>query len=189
MILFRERDYYFCEHCQSYHFPDQNREGLRVLGENPEGIKCPHCKIILNLVTYGDFYQGYQCDKCQGLMFNRSTFRDAIDFSRAQAKTPPEPYNTFDPVELERTTFCPKCIKKMETFQYMGPGNIVIDTCHDCDLIWLDYGEIAKVVNAPGRDRGVPRKKLPDQEQEKKGQKKRSVIDQSFIDLLDSFFK
>jgi len=188
MILFRERDYYFCEHCKNYHFPEQNTEGLRVLGENPEGIKCPHCKIVLNLMTYGDFYQGYQCSKCQGLLFNRTTFRDAIDAQRASAKTPPEPYNTFDPVELERRTFCPVCEKEMDTFQYMGPGNIVIDTCHPCDLIWLDYGELQKVVHAPGRDRGVPRKKPAEGGEEKKEDKKRSVIDQSFIDLLGSFF-
>jgi Zn-finger nucleic acid-binding protein len=188
MTLYRERDYYFCEHCKSYHFPDQDREGMRVLGENPEGIKCPHCKIKLNLMTYGDFYQGYQCPKCQGLLFNRTTFRDAIDAQRARAKTPPEPYNTFDPVELERRTFCPVCEKEMETFQYMGPGNIVIDTCHHCDLIWLDYGELPKVVNAPGRDRGVPRKKPVEGKEKHKGAKTRSVIDQSFIDLLGSFF-
>jgi Zn-finger nucleic acid-binding protein len=54
-------------------------------------------------------------------------------------------------------------------------------------LIWLDYGEITKVVNAPGRDRGVPRKKPAEHEEEKKREKKRSVIDQSFIDLLGSF--
>jgi len=188
MILFRERDYYFCDHCKSYHFPEQKKDGLRVLGENPEGIKCPHCKIIMNLMTYDDFYQGYQCSKCLGLMFNRTTFRDAINSQRAKAKAPPEPHTTFDPVELERRTFCPVCEKEMDTFQYMGPGNIVIDTCHSCDLIWLDYGEITKVVNAPGRDRGVPRKKPMEPEEEKKDDKKRSVIDQSFIDLLGSFF-
>ena len=121
-------------------------------------------------------------------MFNRTTFRDAINSQRAKAKAPPEPYTTFDPVELERRTFCPVCEKEMDTFQYMGPGNIVIDTCHHCDLIWLDYGEITKVVNAPGRDRGVPRKKPVDPEEEKKDDKKRSVIDQSFIDMLGSFF-
>lgn len=188
MILFRERDYYFCEHCKSYHFPEQSTEGLRVLGENPERIKCPHCKIVLNLMTYDDFYQGYQCSKCQGLMFNRTTFRDAINSHRSNAKAPPEPYTTYDPVELERRTFCPVCGKEMDTFQYMGPGNIVIDTCHEDDLIWLDYGEITKVVNAPGRDRGVPRKKTVESEEEHKEGKKRSVIDQSFIDLLGSFF-
>ena len=53
--------------------------------------------------------------------------------------------------------YCSTCSTKMETFQYNGPGNIVIDTCHTCDLIWLDFGELQKVVNAPGKDRGAPR--------------------------------
>ena len=190
MILFRDRDYYFCDHCKSYHFPQQDTDGLRVLGENPEGIKCPHCKLVLNLITFDDFYQGYQCPKCSGLLFNRTTFREAIDFHRSRTKEPPEPPGTFDKTELERVTYCSVCHQKMETFQYNGPGNIVIDTCHEDDLIWLDYGEINKVVDAPGRDRGVPRKMPAEQENENKNQtnKKRSVIDQSFIDLLGSFF-
>jgi Zn-finger nucleic acid-binding protein len=42
----------------------------------------------------------------------------------------------------------------MSNHKYMGPGNIIIDTCNDCDLIWLDFGELSKVVAAPGSDRG-----------------------------------
>jgi Zn-finger nucleic acid-binding protein len=78
----------------------------------------------------------------------------------------------------------------METFKYLGPGNIVIDTCHPDDLIWVDYGELKKVVNAPGRDRGIPRKKPEKKETEKKkGSKKvRTSLDQLILDILGSFF-
>jgi Zn-finger nucleic acid-binding protein len=192
MTLFRERDYYYCDHCQSYHFPTQDQEGLRVLGENPEGINCPHCRILLNLITFDDFYRGYQCPKCLGLLFNRTTFREAIDFHRSRIKTPPEPFSNFDPGELVRVTYCSVCQTQMETFQYNGPGNIVIDTCHSCDLIWLDYGELQKVVNAPGRDRGVPR---PLKTKENKGaldQRKKEAqltpFGEWIIPLLESFF-
>jgi Zn-finger nucleic acid-binding protein len=44
----------------------------------------------------------------------------------------------------------------MATHPYLGPGNAVIDTCSACELIWLDYGELTQLVEAPGRDRGVP---------------------------------
>ena len=192
MILFRERDYYYCEHCRSYHFPKVNNEGFRVLGENPEGVHCPRCQALLNLITYGDFFQGYQCPKCQGLLFNRTTFREAIDFHRSRDKTPPEPFSAFDPTELNRVTYCHVCQKEMETFQYNGPGNIVIDTCHPCDMIWLDYGELHKVVNAPGRDRGVPRTKISDdkidgsgEEQEKQS---KSTFQDRIIPLLEALF-
>ena len=190
MVLYRERDYYFCEHCGSYHFPKQNAEGIRILGENPEGLKCPLCKITLNMAVIDDYYQGYHCQKCQGLLFNRTAFRETIQARRAITKAPPEPFNKFNSAELGRYINCPVCTKKMETFQYLGPGNIVIDTCHEDDLIWLDYGEISKVVNAPGRDRGIPLKPPEVEEDKEEGnkKKKRSVIDQSLIDLLESFF-
>ena len=42
----------------------------------------------------------------------------------------------------------------METHPYYGPGNIVIDACIQCHLLWLDPGELKQVLDAPGRDRG-----------------------------------
>jgi Zn-finger nucleic acid-binding protein len=192
MTLFRARDYYYCEHCQSYHFPHLDQDGLRILGENPEGIPCPHCQVVLNLITYSDFFKGYQCPICQGLLFNRTTFREAIDFRRSLAKIPPDPFSYYDPDELTRDTYCPVCQKKMETFQYNGPGNIVIDTCHENDLIWLDYGELSKVVNAPGRDRGVPRRKPVSKKGENRGeveaQQDEPTLGELVIPLLEKIF-
>lgn len=189
MILYRERDYYYCEHCGSYHFPNQDGQGLRILGQNPEGIHCPQCQAALNLMTFADFFQGYQCPDCQGLLFNRTIFREAIDFQRARVKTPPAPYSTFNPAELDRTTFCPVCQGKMETFQYNGPGNIIIDTCHACDLIWLDYGELQKVVDAPGRDRGVPRVQPKAERKDKKPEPEKITWEAALQGLANALFK
>jgi Zn-finger nucleic acid-binding protein len=162
---------------------------MRVLGENPEGITCPQCNIVLNMAVFDDFYQGYQCSNCQGLLFNRTTFREAIDNARSKIKTPPDPIRGFDSLELERKTFCPICEQPMETFQYLGPGNIVIDTCHQDDLIWLDYGEIQKVLNAPGRDRGVPRKK-PSKKEEERGeqQMKKNPLEKMLLEIVETLF-
>ena len=43
----------------------------------------------------------------------------------------------------------------METHPYYGPGNVIIDSCGDCDLIWLDAGELKQIEHAPGGDRGL----------------------------------
>jgi hypothetical protein len=48
----------------------------------------------------------------------------------------------------------------METHPYFGPGNVVIDSCAGCELIWLDFGELKQIVAAPGRDRGT-REQVP----------------------------
>lgn len=42
----------------------------------------------------------------------------------------------------------------MNTHPYYGPGNVVIDTCSHCEVIWLDRAELGTTTGAPGRDRG-----------------------------------
>lgn len=126
-------------------------------------------------------------------MFNRTRFKEVIDNRRSKIKASPEPVNTFDPTELERKTECPICFQEMETFQYLGPGNIVIDTCHADDLIWLDYGELSKVISAPGRDRGVVPRVKPEKEHQKdkkdeSRKEKRSALELFLNNIVESFF-
>jgi Zn-finger nucleic acid-binding protein len=73
---------------------------------------------------------------------------------RAWASGPPT-----DPVpvrsdELKRLATCPTCKNRMATYPYYGPGNVVIDTCDACNVVWLDFGELKQIVDAPGQDRG-----------------------------------
>jgi Zn-finger nucleic acid-binding protein len=42
----------------------------------------------------------------------------------------------------------------MDTHPYYGPGNVVIDNCGRCGLVWLDFGELDRIISAAGRDRG-----------------------------------
>ena len=55
---------------------------------------------------------------------------------------------------MQRTLSCPRCSGRFETYAHSGPGNVVIDNCTKCDLIWLDFGEMRQIVDAPGKDRG-----------------------------------
>jgi Zn-finger nucleic acid-binding protein len=56
---------------------------------------------------------------------------------------------------MRRRLNCPNCRATMIADRYYGPGNIVMDSCPACDLIWLDYGELKQVIDAPGLDRGT----------------------------------
>jgi len=40
--------------------------------------------------------------------------------------------------------------RKMDVHPYYGPGNVVVDTCGECGLIWLDHGEMTRVEQASG---------------------------------------
>jgi len=154
MELIRERDYYHCRYCSSYYFPDDSPDGVRILGENQDGLNCPLCRIPLKIAIFDDFYRGYHCGECQGILFNRTAFRKTIEHRRARATRPAEPPARYQAEELERHVLCPDCSQTMSNHRYLGPGNIIIDTCDTCDLIWLDFGELSKVVEAPGKDRG-----------------------------------
>jgi Zn-finger nucleic acid-binding protein len=156
MVLHRDPDQFTCAYCGSMHLPSCSADGMRLLGENAEGIRCPLCSVILQLASLEDRYRSYRCDKCHGLLFVREIFSDAMTTRRGRAVTPAALPAPPRPEELRRRLACPVCSRVMSTHQYMGPGNIVIDTCDACDLIWLDPGEFDKVVDAPGRDRGTP---------------------------------
>jgi hypothetical protein len=54
-----------------------------------------------------------------------------------------------DRATTERHLDCPQCHARMDTHPYEGPGNVVVDSCSICYLIWLDSGEILRIVRAP----------------------------------------
>ena len=56
-----------------------------------------------------------------------------------------------DREDLKRIIQCPKCNRRMDTHFYAGPGNVVIDVCDNCSLIWLDRGEITRIARAPDK--------------------------------------
>ena len=108
MVLNREQEYYFCEHCGAYHFPNSSEQGVRVLGEDPDQIQCPLCKIALNMITVDNHFKGHQCPNCKGFLFHRMTFRNTIDSRRARATTPAEPQSMVNEEELHRRVNCPE---------------------------------------------------------------------------------
>jgi hypothetical protein len=51
-------------------------------------------------------------------------------------------------MDLRRKIGCPGCGRPMDAHFYAGPGHIVIDSCEDCSLIWLDHGKLMRLVLA-----------------------------------------
>jgi len=193
MTLFRERDYFFCEYCGSFYFPPASTDGVRSLGINPKGMECPICQVPLQIVTLDNYYRGYQCDRCHGFLFDRITFRETVEHRRSLAEKPADSPKPLNPEELKRDVLCPACTQVMSTHPYLGPGAIVIDTCQQCNLIWLDTGELKDVFNAPGKDRGVPTQMqsmrsfdLNKQESTKEDLQKK--WESKLLSLLDKFF-
>jgi Zn-finger nucleic acid-binding protein len=113
------------------------------------------CEIPLWVASFDGRYRGYACTKCRGTLFERDTFINALTELRTWAGGPPVPPQPFDADELKRKVRCPLCKQVMQTHPYYGPGVFAIDSCVNCDAVWLDYGELKEAVEAPGRNRGI----------------------------------
>lgn len=146
------RDYFHCEYCSSFAFPEPSPDGVVLLGETGD-VLCPVCSTPLVSASVADV-RVLHCANCRGVLVEQEAFSVIVRLMRAQASGEPDPIRPVDRKELERDIACPHCGRTMETHPYYGPGNVVIDNCPRCALVWLDYGELAGIRDAPGRDRG-----------------------------------
>jgi Zn-finger nucleic acid-binding protein len=152
MVLFRDQHYFCCEYCGSLHFPPESEEGVRVLDQAPEELHCPLCHVPLFRAQL-DKERAFYCNTCKGFLAHQLAFGDLVKYRRARVAGKPEPLKPLNQQALQRRVHCPLCGQRMYTHPYYGPGNIVIDSCSRCHVVWLDHGELTQVINAPGRDR------------------------------------
>ena len=155
MELFATRGYFFCRYCGSFHFPESaNDQGVKVLADAAGPVPCPACSKGLATATLDGAHAIHYCRNCRGLLLARGSFGDVIRMRRAWATGPPVDPAPVRQDELKRVASCPSCRNRMATYPYYGPGNVVIDTCDECNVVWLDFGELKQIVDAPGQDRG-----------------------------------
>jgi Zn-finger nucleic acid-binding protein len=155
MEFFERAGYFFCRYCGSFHFPDAlGADGVRVVGMTDRPAPCPVCRVAMSQALLDDAHPVRYCQKCRGVLVPRPAFAKVVNARRAWAATPPAQARPLDPRQLDRALTCPLCDTRMATHPYYGPGNVVLDTCDACDTIWLDFGELKHITDAPGRDRG-----------------------------------
>lgn len=155
MELFASRGYFFCKYCGSFHFPETaGDDGVRVIGAKEEPQDCAACGKALVSALMDESHAVQYCQNCRGVLLPRTAFASIVQKRRAWATGQPQPPVAFNSAELQREVICPSCRQAMETHPYYGPGNVVIDSCGQCELIWLDFGELKQIVAAPGKDRG-----------------------------------
>jgi Zn-finger nucleic acid-binding protein len=155
MELFASRGYFFCRYCGSFHFPDSaGDDGIKVLGASEGSLSCIVCDKPLSAALMDGAHPVRYCSNCRGVLLARTAFAAVVQKRRAWATDPPAPPVPFNAADLDRNVRCPACKVRMTTHPYYGPGNVVMDSCAACDLVWLDFGELKQIVGAPGSDRG-----------------------------------
>jgi Zn-finger nucleic acid-binding protein len=156
MELFPARGYFFCRYCGSFHFPDTTADdGVRLVSDGPQAANCAVCDRPLTSAMLDETHAVRYCRNCRGVLIPRRGFAAVVQHRRAWATGAPGPAVPFDADELQRKVRCPVCKTRMTTHPYYGPGNVVLDSCGTCDLVWLDFGELKQIVDAPGKDRST----------------------------------
>lgn len=142
-----------CDFCHTVFYPGEEDDGVQVSADPGEGDPgdaaqaCPLCNLPLVQAAIAKMPLLY-CTQCHGLLMRMGTLPDLIDALRASIPTPAV-QTPPDPGDLKRTLQCPKCHRRMDTHFYAGPGNVIVDSCGDCLLLWLDRGELMRIVHAP----------------------------------------
>ena len=122
---------------------------------------CPRCQQSLTAVMLGvggEQVEIDRCLKCQGLFFDPGeveTILDGIEqkaesvdhrqlLTLIESETPTEDFETVSYVP------CPDCQKLMNRRSFGQKSGVIIDSCHEHGL-WLDGGELRRLIRATGR--------------------------------------
>ncbi len=151
-----------CDYCHAVFYPGEEDDGVVVSAQQADSAvnpaetnpsidqACPLCNLPLVQAAIVKIPFLF-CTQCHGLLMPMGVLPDLIDAQRTGDR-PPAVQTPPDPGDLKRTIQCPKCHRRMDTHFYAGPGNVIIDSCGDCLLIWLDRGELTRIAHAPDED-------------------------------------
>jgi Zn-finger nucleic acid-binding protein len=139
-----------CDYCGTVHLPQENEEGVRVLAELSP-LLCPICAISLVHAAVARHRILY-CTQCRGMLVGMNTFLEIVHILRARGAGTSETARQPDWSEMDRRIRCPQCSQPMDAHLYGGGGNVIIEDCENCELNWLDYGELDRIVQAYDRE-------------------------------------
>jgi Zn-finger nucleic acid-binding protein len=147
MRLKEDAEFFTCEYCGNVHFPAPNEDGVRVLGD-AAAEKCPVCAVSLVHAAIGGHRIRY-CARCRGMLIAMNAFTAITADLRSRRDALGDSARQPDWSDLDRKLRCPQCGSVMDTHPYGGPGNVIIDDCEVCTLVWLDFSELDRIVRAP----------------------------------------
>ena len=144
----KNADYYVCDYCFTFKYPESDKtlEGVASLHEVTEH-KCPVCSSNLNSgILYDE--KVLFCENCKGILLKMSSFTSVVEKIRSINPFKIPDLKKISQEELNRRTKCPLCGKIMDTHPYYGPSRTVVDTCLSCSVIWLDSGELTRIITS-----------------------------------------
>jgi Zn-finger nucleic acid-binding protein len=148
MRLSRDQGLMICDYCGSQATPRTDEEGVLVMA--PTTHNCPLCAVPLADASIEGCELLY-CTRCRGMLFNTEKILPLLEVLREHrywSRSSQAPRDR----DAGRVLRCPLCALEMDKHPYGGGGNIDVDSCEPCSVLWLDRGELSRIVAAPDRD-------------------------------------
>ena len=146
MRLDRGKGLMVCDYCRSEAVPPVDEDGVQIIGETTHA--CPTCtgRNLANGLAEG--VPLFYCQNCRGMLVGIDSFLPLVEHLRAMRDRPAQFLSRRSDADANRGLGCPVCNTKMIAHPYGGPGNVHLDTCERCDMIWLDASELRRIVVA-----------------------------------------
>lgn len=105
---------------------------------------CPRCNIPLLTEEHGDIVME-RCELCGGRWMTPDDLKAVLDLIRLPPPDAPVRIG-IDLTDVQDDALCPHCGVAMEPFNYAGDSGIILDKCPSCAGLWLDGGDLERVV-------------------------------------------
>ena len=149
MRLIRDQGVMICGYCGTQSTPATDEEG--VLAMDPTKYSCPVCATHPLADASMETCELLYCTNCRGILVEMEKFLPLLTVLREHrywSRSSLSPRD-FDPT---RVLHCPLCQQEMDEHPYGGGGNVAVDSCEACGVLWLDRGELSRIVAAPDRE-------------------------------------
>jgi Zn-finger nucleic acid-binding protein len=143
------RGRFVCDYCGTELLPPAAADGVMILGDSKLG--CPLCKSKLADAALESISLLY-CRECHGMFVAMDDLEPLVSSLRAHRDRPATYIAPRGERDTARALPCPRCGAPMDNHPYGGGGNVNVDSCETCESIWLDSGELRKIVSAPDYD-------------------------------------
>ena len=107
-------------------------------------MKCPTCDTELARVPYEGLYV-LRCEGCFGYLVASRRVEGIKRARRKSIHELMEETTAEGQADSEHPLRCPRCRRKMEKRFLADPALFHLDTCHRCELVWFDGGELARL--------------------------------------------
>jgi Zn-finger nucleic acid-binding protein len=148
MRLSRDQGLMICDYCRSQVTPRADEDGVIVMEATSHN--CPVCEVPLANASV-ESQQFLYCSRCHGMLLEMEKFVSLLNVLREYRYWCRSSQAPRD-LDFGRVLHCPLCRHEMDEHFYGGGGNVNVDSCETCGVLWLDRGELSRIVAAPDRD-------------------------------------